>query len=62
VVVDLVARTVSCRAGSFPAGIPDGTRQQLVTGSWNATSVLLEAGRAIEERARQLPYVSSFLS
>jgi len=60
VAVDLAARTVTCRAGSFPASIPDGARGQLLEGSWNATSVLLEAGDAIEATARRLPYVSGF--
>ena len=44
VVIDLEARTVTSRAGTMAAGIRDGTRQQLLEGSWNATSVLLEAG------------------
>jgi 3-isopropylmalate/(R)-2-methylmalate dehydratase small subunit len=60
VVVDLLARTVGCRAGSFPAQIPDGARGQLLEGSWNATAVLLQAGDAIEACARRLPYVSGF--
>jgi hypothetical protein len=60
--VDLAARTVRCRSGSFPAGIPDGARGQLLEGSWNATSVLLEAGDAIEACARRLPYVTGFLA
>jgi len=60
VAVDLAARTVTCRAGSFPASIPDGARGQLLEGSWNATSVLLEAGAAIETTAKRLPYVSGF--
>jgi 3-isopropylmalate dehydratase small subunit len=62
VVVDLETRSVRCRAGSFPAGIPDGTRGQLLDGSWNATAVLLEAGDAIERTASRLPYVSGFAS
>jgi 3-isopropylmalate/(R)-2-methylmalate dehydratase small subunit len=60
VTVDLRARTVACRAGTFEAGIPDGARGQLVEGSWNATSVLLEAGDAIEACAHRLPYVAGF--
>ena len=60
VVVDLVARTVTSRAGTAAAGVPDGTRQQLVEGSWNATAVLLEAGDAIERAAARLPYVAGF--
>jgi 3-isopropylmalate/(R)-2-methylmalate dehydratase small subunit len=59
-VIDLEARTVSSRAGTMPAGIRDGTRQQLLEGSWNATSVLLEAGDAIEAAAERLPYSDGF--
>jgi 3-isopropylmalate/(R)-2-methylmalate dehydratase small subunit len=40
--------------------IPAGARHQLVSGAWNATGVLLEAGEAIEVTARRLPYVSGF--
>jgi 3-isopropylmalate/(R)-2-methylmalate dehydratase small subunit len=60
VVVDLRARTVACRAGTFPASQPDGARGQLLEGTWNATSVLLEAKGAIEETSRRLPYVAGF--
>jgi 3-isopropylmalate/(R)-2-methylmalate dehydratase small subunit len=59
-VVDLSARTVSCRAGVLPATIRDGTRKALLEGSWNATAVLVEAGDAIDRTARALPYVSGF--
>jgi 3-isopropylmalate/(R)-2-methylmalate dehydratase small subunit len=55
VALDLESRSVRCRAGSFPAGIPDGTRDQLREGSWNATAVLLEAGDAIERCSDALP-------
>ena len=60
VVIDLAARTVTSRAGTMAAGIRDGTRQQLLEGSWNATSVLLEAGDAIERAAERLPYLAGF--
>jgi 3-isopropylmalate/(R)-2-methylmalate dehydratase small subunit len=60
VVVDLAALTVACRAGTFPASIPEGARSQLLGGTWNATAVLLEAGPAIERTASALPYVSGF--
>jgi len=58
--VDVAARTVTCDVGTFTAQIPDGTRVQLLEGSWNATSVLLDAGSAIEHAAERLPYVSEF--
>ena len=57
IVIDLEARTVSSRAGTMQAIIPDGVRQQLMEGSWDATRVLLEAGDAIESTAATLPYM-----
>jgi 3-isopropylmalate/(R)-2-methylmalate dehydratase small subunit len=60
VAVDLRARTVSCRAGRFEAGIPDGPRDSLLEGRWNATAVLLDAGNAIERCAAALPYLAGF--
>ncbi len=56
--VDVRARSVTCRAGTFEGDIPDGAREQLLEGSWNATAVLLEAGDAIERCAAALPYVA----
>ncbi len=57
IAIDLEARTVSSRAGSMRAGIPDGVRGQLLRGTWNATAVLLEAGEAIEATAARQPYI-----
>ena len=62
IVVDVVARSVSCRAGTFAAGVREGTRRQLIEGSWNNTAVLLEAGAAIEATAARLPYLQDFSS
>jgi len=42
------------------ATVPDGARNQLVNGTWDSTSVLLEAGAAIEATAGKLPYVKGF--
>ncbi len=60
VVVDLEAGSVSCRAGTFRASMPEGARRQLLDGTWNALAVLLEAGDAIERTASTLPYVGGF--
>jgi 3-isopropylmalate/(R)-2-methylmalate dehydratase small subunit len=60
VTVDLDLLEVTCRAGTFKAGLPDGARSQLREGSWNATAVLLEAGDAIERTAKALPYFDAF--
>ena len=45
------AATVTSRAGTAPVAIPEGALQQLRGGTWDATSVLLGAGDAIEETA-----------
>ena len=58
--VDVEAREVRHRGKAFAAKIPDGSRKQLLEGTWNATSVLLEADAAIEATAAQLPYTSGF--
>ncbi len=42
------------------AQMPDGPRHQLVTGTWDSTAVLLEAGAAIEATAKKLPYISGY--
>mgnify|MGYP001820333323 CR=1 FL=1 len=59
VTLDLVDRKVRSRAGEMDATIPDGVRQQLLEGSWDATRVLLEAGDAIERTAARLPYIET---
>jgi 3-isopropylmalate/(R)-2-methylmalate dehydratase small subunit len=59
-VVDLEARSVTSRAGTVAAKLPDGVRRQLLEGSWNATRVLLDAGDAIEATAARIPYLGDF--
>ena len=58
--VDLEAREVRHRGRVFAAKIPDGSLEQLLEGTWNATAVLLDAGDAIEAAAARLPYTSGF--
>jgi 3-isopropylmalate/(R)-2-methylmalate dehydratase small subunit len=58
--IDLVARTIRSRAGTMRLGVHDGVRMALLEGTWHATGVLLDAGDAIEARARTLPYVRGF--
>jgi 3-isopropylmalate/(R)-2-methylmalate dehydratase small subunit len=60
VIVDLAKRSVSSRAGTHAAALPEGARRQLLEGTWNATAVLLEAGDAIERAAARLPYLAGF--
>ncbi len=60
VVVDLEARTVTFRAGTVAASIPDDARHPLLEGNWNATQLLLDAGDAIEATAAHLSYLDDF--
>jgi 3-isopropylmalate/(R)-2-methylmalate dehydratase small subunit len=59
-VLDLARCEVRFGDRAIPIRMPDGARSQLLTGTWDATGVLLEAGEAIERTARALPYVSGF--
>ena len=60
--IDLLNLVVRSRRGSYRASMPEGVHEQLVDGTWHATSVLLEAGDAIEACAGRLPYVQNFRS
>ena len=56
--IDVATETITSRAGALKGSIPDGTRDQLLEGRWDATSILLAAGDAIEATAAGLPYVN----
>jgi len=58
--LDVEARTLAWRDRRVACEIPDGTRSQLLAGTWDATAVLAEAGEAIEATAARLPYVHGF--
>ena len=60
VTVDVEKQEVRFGDRMIKGRIPNGARNQLVSGAWNATGVLLEAGDAIESTAKRLPYVSGF--
>lgn len=60
VLLDVEHRLVRVGEQSVPAMIPDGARNQLLTGTWNAMGVLLEAGNEIDRVARSLPYVNGY--
>lgn len=59
-VLDLAAGTITSRAGAQKIGMPDGARRSLLEGTWDATSVLLEATDATRATAAKLPYVAGF--
>jgi 3-isopropylmalate/(R)-2-methylmalate dehydratase small subunit len=48
--LDLKNLTISSPHQVFPVFVPEGRRRQYLEGSWDATSVLLAAGPAIEEK------------
>jgi 3-isopropylmalate/(R)-2-methylmalate dehydratase small subunit len=60
VAVDVDKQEVRFGDRVIKATMPDGPRNQLVTGTWDSTAVLLEAGAAIEATAEKLPYVKGF--
>jgi len=60
VAVDVKGRKVRFGHRTITADIPDGPHHQLVSGTWDATSVLVEAGSAIEATARRLPYIAGY--
>jgi 3-isopropylmalate/(R)-2-methylmalate dehydratase small subunit len=58
--IDVAEACVVSRAGRLQGHIPAGTKEQLTQGRWNSTSVLLEAGEAIEHTASQIAYVNGY--
>ncbi len=60
VAIDVEAKTVTSRAGTVHANIPDGTRKQLLEGTWDATGMLLDGADEVTRTAERLPYVNSF--
>ncbi len=60
IVLDVENLEVLFGERAMPAMIPEGHQEQLLTGTWNATFVLLEAGEEIERVAKSLPYVAGY--
>jgi 3-isopropylmalate/(R)-2-methylmalate dehydratase small subunit len=61
-VVDVDIENAVVRVGSLsvPAQVPPATRDAWLTGSWDATGLLLEDYGAVEKTAAALPYVAGF--
>ena len=60
ILLDVEHRVVRFTERTIPAMLPDAARNQLLSGTWNATSILLKAGDAIERAARRLPYITGY--
>jgi 3-isopropylmalate/(R)-2-methylmalate dehydratase small subunit len=58
--VDLEKLTAEYRSKSYEIGMPEGSRQQLLDGTWDATRVLLAAAEEVRRTAAKLPYVRGF--
>jgi 3-isopropylmalate/(R)-2-methylmalate dehydratase small subunit len=59
--VDLEKMTAEYRGKSYPIQMPEGSRKQLLDGTWDATRVLLAAAEQVRDTAKSLPYVRGFI-
>ena len=61
--VDLEAMTITAGSLDFPIALPAPARDALLTGSWDATGLLLERYDEVRAVAERLPYVTgNFIS
>ena len=60
IAIDLAARTVAWRGGSAAVKLPEGAREQLMDGSWDAMRTLLEAREQVLAKLESLPYANGF--
>jgi 3-isopropylmalate/(R)-2-methylmalate dehydratase small subunit len=60
IAIDLAARQVTWRGGNAAIKLPEGSREQLMDGSWDAMRSLLEAREQVLAKAASLPYVKGF--
>ena len=60
IVLDVEPERVRLGDRTITARLPEAARKQLLTGTWNATAVLLEAGEEIERVAKGLPYMRGY--
>ncbi len=60
IVVDVEARTVRFDGGEIAVSIPNGVREQLVSGNWDSLGQLLDAEEDVQALAAKLPYATAF--
>ncbi len=60
ITIDVAAGTLTSRSGTVPASIPDGTKRQLLEGTWDATQMLLDGAEDADQTAANLPYLDNF--
>jgi len=60
IIVDINARRVEAGSIHAQAHLPDATRDALLSGAWDATSLLLDNYGQVETRAAAIPYIAGF--
>jgi len=58
--VSLEKKSIVAGGKSYPFEIPDGVRQQFVSGRWDSTAELMEAADQVRARAAAVGYFSNF--
>jgi len=58
--VDIEARTVTAGTATVPIVQPESARSALLSGDWDATSLLVDHYEQVETTAASLPYVSGW--
>jgi 3-isopropylmalate/(R)-2-methylmalate dehydratase small subunit len=58
--ISLQDQSIVAAGKTFTFDMPEGVRQQFLTGRWDSTAELLEAANQIEARAKTLGYFSNF--
>jgi 3-isopropylmalate/(R)-2-methylmalate dehydratase small subunit len=60
VTVDLLRMLVRFGASEVPVMLPPAALESFLTGTWDATALLLDRFEEVERTARRLPYVAGF--
>ena len=58
--VSLAEKSITAAGKTYAFDMPDGVRQQFLTGRWDSTAELLEAADQVRARAATLGYFSNF--
>jgi 3-isopropylmalate/(R)-2-methylmalate dehydratase small subunit len=58
--VSLEKKSITAAGKDYTFELPDGVRQQFLTGRWDSTAELLEAADQVRTRAATLGYFSDF--
>src|SRR5690606_9958209 len=58
--LDIAARTLTAGDLVVPVAMPDAVRSALLSGDWDATSLLLDRYDEVEAAAARLPYIAGW--